>query len=117
MGNERTQRYRKGLFAEILAVMFLLCKGYWPLAWRTRTPVGEIDVVAKRGKTLVFVEVKARATRADALHAVTTSNQQRVTRAAQYVLASRPELASLDCRFDVVAIVWYAWPHHIPNAF
>jgi putative endonuclease len=115
--SERSARYRKGLLAEWLALVFLLLKGYWPLGWRVRTPVGEIDLVVRRRSTLVFVEVKARRTRADALAAVTPRNQQRVARAAQYVIAGDPQLASYTCRFDVVAIAWYIWPRHVTHAF
>jgi putative endonuclease len=115
--SERLKHYRKGLLAEWLAMAFLMCKGYRPCWWRARTPVGEIDLVMRRGTAVVFVEVKARRSTQAGMEAVTPRNQQRVARAAQYLMASHPALASCTCRFDVVVIPWYVWPHHIQHAF
>jgi putative endonuclease len=115
--NQRLKHYRKGIIAEWLALLFLCLHGYLPYRWRMRTPVGEIDLIMQRGNMLIFVEVKARHSVAEALRAVTPNNQQRVARAAQWLLASSPMLAQRNCRFDVVAIPWYLWPKHLRNAF
>jgi putative endonuclease len=58
----RRAGYRQGLRAETIAALFLRLKGYRILARRFTSPVGEIDLVARRGTSLVFVEVKARPT-------------------------------------------------------
>lgn len=115
--HERRARYRRGLFAEWVALLWLLAKGYWPLSWRYKTPVGEIDLVVKRGARLVFVEVKGRPSHRAAAEAVHGKNQARVIRAAQYYLQAHPSLAGLEVRFDVCLIAWYKPPHHLINAF
>lgn len=114
---ERQRRYRYGLAAEWLALLYLLAKAYRPLATRYKTPVGEIDLIVARGRTLIFVEVKARRTHADAAHAVHITNQSRVVRAAQYFLQRHPRYANHQVRFDVCLIAWYRWPQHLANAF
>jgi putative endonuclease len=115
--NRRKRAYYKGLLAEWLALTLLLLKGYRPCAWRYKTPVGEIDLIMRTRHSLVFVEVKARQHRADALAAITPRNQQRVARAAQYYLYAHPEYAPLTLRLDVVCVPWYGWPYHTRNAF
>ncbi|MEJ0009140.1 MAG: YraN family protein [Alphaproteobacteria bacterium] len=114
---QRRRSHRHGIAAEYAALLFLLLKAYRPLAMRYKTPVGEIDLVLKRGGTLVFVEVKARADAASAAEAVHGANRARVVRAAQYFIAGRPEFADHPVRFDVCLVPWYRLPHHIPQAF
>jgi putative endonuclease len=113
---KRTQ-HQRGILAEYLALAFLSIKGYRLVALRYKTPVGEIDLVMRRGGTLVFVEVKARAAMADAAAAIHAKNQSRVVRAAQQFLVSHPAYANYQVRFDAVLIAWYRWPKHLVNAF
>jgi putative endonuclease len=113
----RQARQRLGHRAEFSAAILLQLKAYRILARRFKTPLGEIDLIAKRGKTLAFVEVKGRSDRASAAASVHRKNQQRVVRAAQWYLSAHPELANCTVRFDVCLVAWYRWPHHIPNAF
>jgi putative endonuclease len=68
---ERVAAFRLGLSAESRAAMFLIAKGYRIAARRWKTPFGEIDIVARRRRVLVFVEVKARERADDAAEAVT----------------------------------------------
>ena len=106
-----------GRRGEMWAELFLFLKGYRTIARRVKTPVGEIDLIARRGRMTVFVEVKARSfshQEADALMAV---NRHRIVRAAQMWLMRRPELANGDTRFDVIFLAPFAWPRHIVNAF
>ena len=106
-----------GRRGEMWAELFLLGKGYRTIARRVKTPVGEIDLIVRRGGMTVFVEVKARSfshQEADALMAV---NKQRIVRAAQMWLMRRPELANGDLRFDVIFLAPFVWPRHIVNAF
>ena len=79
--------------------------------------VGEIDLVAKRGKLLVFVEVKARARLDDAAEAVTQRQRRRIAAAAEAWLASHPEHANASIRFDALLVIPRRWPRHIPAAF
>jgi len=117
MTRSRRNNHRNGLRAEALAAWLLRLQGYRILAMRYKTPVGEIDLVAKRGSILAFVEVKARTNHAGAADAIHTKNQQRVVRAAQHYLQSHPHLAHLTIRFDALLVAWYRWPHHIRHAF
>lgn len=82
-----------------------------------RTPVGEIDIVARRGDVLALVEVKHRSNPDSALEAVTPRQQRRIGSAARWILAARPEFAAFCLRFDVI-LVWQGWRlRHIPAAF
>ncbi|MEO1199404.1 MAG: YraN family protein [Pseudomonadota bacterium] len=95
---------RRGRTAEWIASVFLLLKGYQPVAWRVRTPAGEIDLIMRRKRTIVFVEVKQRASLDVAAEAITPLQQSRIARAASLWLARRPEFAEDTLRFDAVMI-------------
>ena len=98
-------RQTLGRDGEDLAVRELERRGYAILARRYRTRYGEIDIVAREGETIVFVEVKARATAefGTAAEAITPWKQRRLASMAVDYLA-RQRLADRPCRFDVVAI-------------
>ncbi len=108
---------RRGRSGEILAALALQLKGYRILARRVRTPVGEIDLIARRGGLVAFIEVKARRSVAEAQEAVTPRAQQRIARAADAWCARRAGLAMLDRRFDVIAVRPWRWPVHIRDAW
>jgi putative endonuclease len=103
--------------AEAATAVLLACKGYRMLARRLRTPVGEIDLVARRGGTVAFVEVKLRPTLAVGLEAVSPRGQGRIVAAAQWWLAANPEYVGYVLRFDVVVWAPWSWPRHLSNAF
>ncbi len=113
----RVKAYRRGVFAEKLVALLFRLKGYAILARRYETPVGEIDLVALRGRRLAFVEVKRRKTADDAAWTVTARQRRRIVRAAQYWLASHPSFAGHDIAFDVVLAAPWRWPRVIANAF
>lgn len=117
MSKAPRMRHRHGVWAEYAALIYLMLKAYAPVTMRYKTPVGEIDLVVRRGKTLVFVEVKARASHEAAAHAVHATNQSRVVRAAQVFLQRHPAYASYQVRFDVCLVAWYKRPRHLMNAF
>ena len=75
---ERVAAFKTGLSAESRAAAFLVAKGYRILARRFRTPVGEIDVIARRFNTVAFVEVKARATLDGAAESITERGKGRI---------------------------------------
>lgn len=114
---QNQRAYRAGILAEYVALLFLLLKGYWPLARRYKTKLGEIDLIVRRRRTLVFVEVKGRANHGDAAHAIHRDNQSRVVRAAQHFLHAHPNYHGYDIRFDAMLIAWYRWPRHLHHAF
>lgn len=113
----RIEAYLGGHRGEALAAWFLRLKLYRIVQRRCKTPVGEIDLIAERFGTTVFVEVKARSKtmlEAEALQAV---NQSRIVRAAQYWLARHPGKAETNLRFDVIFLAPGRWPRHVINAF
>lgn len=117
--DRRQNAARRGRMAERLAAIWLRLKGYRILGRNLRTPVGEIDLLARRGTLLVICEVKHRPTLDQALHAVTPRQQMRLTRAAEYVLA-RPNHGTqgvTGTRFDLIAIVNGRLPQHIKDAW
>ncbi|RAI45055.1 YraN family protein [Rhodoplanes roseus] len=106
-----------GLSAESRAAAFLMAKGYRIVARRYKTPVGEIDLVAQRLGTVVFVEVKARASLDAAAESVSLRQRARIVDAAQHWLATHPKAAGLPLRFDVILIAPGCLPRHIAAAF
>ena len=113
----RRAAYGRGRGAETQAALWLRLKGYRILARRLATPVGEIDLIARRGRTIAFVEVKARPTAEAALLALRPRQQARIVRAAQSFLARHPAAAGCDLRFDVIVVVPRRLPRHLPGAF
>jgi putative endonuclease len=106
-----------GRSGEDIAAWYLRLKLYRIRARRVKTPVGEIDLVAERFGTTVFVEVKSRATSGGEVDALLSVNQQRIVRAAEYYIARHPDLAERTLRFDVVFLAPFTWPRHLVNAF
>lgn len=117
MSRDRHRAVRTGRWAEALCVAVLRCKGYRILLRDFRTPVGEVDIVARRGRTLAVIEVKARATRADAANALGHRQRQRIIRATEYLISSLPGAREADVRFDVMLVVPWRLPVHIINAW
>ncbi len=113
----RRRAERRGHGAERVSVWLLRLKGYRILARRFRVPSGEIDLIARRGRVLVAVEVKNRADFDAAAEAVLAQQRRRIARALEHFRARHPHLAALDCRFDVVMVVPGRWPRHLPNAW
>lgn len=108
---------RRGRGGERIAAWLLRLKGFTILERRLATPHGEIDIVARRGDLLVFVEVKRRAAAGEALAALGGRQRARIARAAAAYLQARPELSGLACRFDLVAVGAGGWPVHVIDAW
>jgi putative endonuclease len=114
---ERQVAFRLGLSAESRAAAFLIAKGYRIVARRWRSPVGEVDIVARRRNVLVFVEVKARERLDEAAEAVIARQQRRIIAAAEAWLAAHPDDINCDMRFDVMLVAPKSIPRHIMAAF
>src|SRR5476649_1975324 len=110
----RRKAERWGHSAEWRAVWRLRLAGYAIAARRYRTRMGKIDIVTRRGRVLVFVEVKARAQRTVAAEALGEHQLERVARAAGLFLASHPRYAEYAVRFDAVLVAGL-WPRHLPD--
>jgi len=113
---KRQRAERGGRRAERLAAWWLRLKGWRILAVRARTPVGEIDLIARRGRTLAFIEVKARAAAAEADLALDEFRLRRVARAAE-ALAPRYARDGDDIRIDAMFIVPRRLPRHLANVW
>ncbi len=113
----RQEAERRGRSAERLAALYLGIKGYRVLARRFRSPVGEIDLVMRRGGVIAFVEVKNRMDFEAAAFAVTPFARRRLLRAAEAYVSRHPHLAAMTLRFDVVLIAPGRWPRHLVDAF
>jgi len=106
-----------GRFAEALCRGILRLKGYRILATRLKTPLGEIDIVARRGDTLAVIEVKARRDWQSASEALGARQLGRLSRAAHVFLGAHPQYAGLTLRFDVMLVTPYALPRHLMDAW
>ncbi|MBT5414689.1 MAG: YraN family protein [Rhodospirillaceae bacterium] len=117
MSEGRRRAYRLGRTAEALCVASLALRGYRILARGYRTPVGEIDIVARRGRTLAVIEVKARSDLAAAAEAIGPRQRRRILRATEQLLQQRPALAGLDLRFDAMLVAPGRPPRHLRDAW
>ncbi|MDR3476098.1 MAG: YraN family protein [Devosia sp.] len=115
--NSRLAAERQGRRAEALAALWLQFQLYRIIERRFKTPVGEIDLIAQRFGTTVFVEVKARGRAEGAAEALGKVNRRRLVRAADYYLSRHPRLAATALRFDVIFLAPGALPRHLRNAF
>jgi putative endonuclease len=109
--------YLRGRGAERLALIWLMLKGYRPLARRFSAQGGEIDLIMRRGDTVAFVEVKARGTMEVALESIGATKKRRFGRAARAWLSRHPWAATLTLRADAVFLAPGHFPRHLPNAF
>ena len=107
----------RGHAAERRCALLLRLKGWRILARRYRTPVGEINLIAKRGKIVAAIEIKARQTLMEALEAVTPHQRRRIERAAEAFLSQHPKWRNLGFRFDVMAVTPRHWPKHVTDAW
>jgi putative endonuclease len=114
---EKIATFGFGISAESRAAAWLIAHGYRILARRWKSPLGEIDIIAARRHTLIFVEVKARATLDGAAESVTERQKRRIAAAAEIWLASNPMPAIRDIRFDAILVAPSKLPRHIPRAF
>ena len=110
---KRRANHDFGLRAESLAALWLRLKLYKILARRYRVNGGEIDIIARRGDDIVFVEVKARGAMDDALIAITPQKQRRLTLAAARWLAANPWAAQYTLRADAVFVAPRRLPRHV----
>ncbi len=106
-----------GRRGETIAAWYLRLKGYRIVDMRVKTPVGEIDLVARRLGVTVFIEVKARASAAELGLALEAVNTRRIARAADYYVAHHPALATTSLRFDVIFLAPMTLPRHVRGAF
>ncbi len=115
--DKRKRAYKRGLWSETLAALWLMLQGYRILKRRYKTPYGEIDLVACRGPMLAMVEVKARPDLTQGLESVTRHQQQRIEQAVLMFLQENPAYAQHALRLDVMVCRPWRWPHHLKDAW
>lgn len=111
----RIERYRRGHMAELVAAALLMAKGYRILARRWRSPYGEIDLIARRGRRLAFVEVKRRPTRLEAEAAITPRQSGRYARAAEFWVGRNPAFSEHERALDIVFVTPGRFPVHLKH--
>ena len=117
-GSHRRQRaQRRGRLAEWLCLWHLRLRGWRIVARNWRCPSGEIDILARRGRVLAIIEVKSRNEIDAAALALPPRQRRRILRATEAFLLSRPDLARLDPRFDVMLVARHRLPRHWPSAW
>ncbi len=106
--------YKKGIWAENYALTFLRLKGYCILEKRFKTRFGEIDIIASKGKSLHFIEVKQRDCLSHGLYAITPYQRKRIERASQLYLLQAKECPFEKISFDAIIIYhFFCWKHII----
>ena len=113
----RRKALRRGHRGEWLAAMALRLKGYRIAERNFRCPLGEIDIVARKGDLVVFIEVKARGTLQAAIDAVSHESQRRIANAAEIWISRQADWENLSWRFDIVAVMPGRWPKQLADAF
>jgi putative endonuclease len=113
----RRQAQRRGRIAEWLCLWHLRLRGYRIVARDWRCPSGEIDILARRGSVLAVIEVKSRNDAGSAAEALMPRQKRRISRAAEAFLLSRPDLAGLGLRFDVMLVARSRLPLHWQGAW
>jgi putative endonuclease len=111
------EAFHRGHGAERRAAWWLRLKGYRVLAINWRSIAGEIDLIARRGATLAFIEVKQRIDPDTATLSLAPQQRARLARAAGLFMAQRPELADLTLRFDLMAFGRMGRPVHMKDAW
>lgn len=114
---QRRAAYLRGHRAEWLAMSALLARGYWPIGRRVSFAGGEIDLIVRRPRTIVFVEVKARSRLDDARTAIDAAKRRRFSRAVRAWVGRNPWCTGMTLRADAVFVGDGAWPAHVPGVF
>ncbi len=111
-----------GKLAELLALLYLLFRGYRYVAHNQKfgkgTHAGEVDIIVRRKRTLVFVEVKKRSSMERAAYAVSETQKQRIIRGAEAFLRKKhPKYDDYNIRFDAILIRFPFHLRHLENAW
>lgn len=116
-GHDRRKALLIGRLSEYYAALYLIFTGYRVVAMRFRVKSGEVDLIARKGDLVAFVEVKARRITGDAVFAVDPSTQRRIRNASLAWIARQPDAAALSYRYDIIAVTPWSRPQHFSDAF
>ena len=120
VGSDRAKRLRanrSGRRAERLAALWLVFRGYRILDRGFSVTGGEIDLIARRGAVVAFIEVKRRATLDGAMLAITETKRRRIEQAAAAWLGRNAWAMSSTLRGDALLLAPRRWPRHVADAF
>ena len=112
--SKKIASYYFGLFAEKISALYLNIKFYKILARRLKTPFGEIDIIAQKGNTLIFIEVKARRD-IEYIDFISQKQISRIEKAAQYFLLKEKKYQTYNIRFDAIIVSKLFYPKHFIN--
>ena len=115
--DQRRKALRRGGVSEYLAALSLVLRGYRILAMRYRVKSGEIDIIARKGDLVSFIEVKARRTTEESVFAVNGLTQARIRNASQHWLKTCEDAGKISYSYDIVAVQPWRWPVHFRDAF
>lgn len=113
----RLKALRRGYLSEYLAALSLVLRGHRILALRYKVKAGEIDIIARKGDLVSFVEVKARATSLDSVFAVNGLTQSRIRNASLHWLKGQKDAGRLSLSYDIIAVRPWRWPVHFRDAY
>ena len=116
MSNRRELAEKRGRRGETIAAWWLRLHGWRIVGQRLKKPRGEVDLIARRGKTVAFIEVKARVKRSDLSTAIDGWRLRRVAAAAEQLLPRYGKGAE-NMRIDVILVAPWRWPHHLVNVW
>lgn len=114
---KRIRAERLGRWSEYRAALALLIKGYRIVALRYKTKAGEVDIIARRGDLVIFVEVKARKDLRAGVDAVSYTAERRIENAADHWLRRQSDATRLSLRHDIIVVQPWRWPTHFEGAF
>lgn len=108
--------YTIGIIGEYIVILIYKICFYQIVAYRKRNYLGEIDIIAKKGKVIVFIEVKTRSNDNDDV-LLSKKQQTRIKNAALLFIQKKAQYQNYDLRFDLALIRRYRWPLIIKNAW
>ena len=114
---EHKRRYYWGLAAEVFSIMLLSLKGYRIINWRYKCYCGEIDIVAKRFKSLRFIEVKARKDIISAAESISYHQRSRIEKTARHFLMKNQNMKIENIQFDAILVIPWRIPKHINDSW
>jgi putative endonuclease len=105
--------YYIGIASEYIAALYLKCKLYKILSIRYRCPFGEIDIIAKKGTCIIFIEVKKR--QSHLTESISAKAAQRIYNSSSYYIARNPKTQNLNARIDLIQLNKFFIPKHMQN--
>ncbi len=113
----KKKTYQFGIAAEKLVILFLRLKGYKILAWRFKTKVGEVDIIATKSNIIIAIEVKARKSKVLLEEILQNRQIARVKRATEFFIAKHRKYDNMAIRFDFIEVNRFFIPTHNKNFF